>query len=91
VRAAAHTKLLNFTSNVAAVILFALSGHVVWAVGLAMGVGQLLGAQAGARLAIRHGARLVRPVLVVLCCGMAVRLMLDPANPLSLALASLFP
>jgi uncharacterized protein len=91
VRAAAHTKLLNFTSNVAAVILFSLSGHVVWVVGLAMGVGQLIGAQAGAHLAIRHGARLVRPVLVLVCCGMAVRLMLDPANPLSLAVASLFP
>jgi uncharacterized membrane protein YfcA len=91
VRAAAHTKLLNFTSNIAALVLFALSGHVVWAVGLAMGIGQLLGAQFGAHLAIRHGARLVRPLLVVVCCGMAVRLMLDPANPLSLAVASLFP
>jgi uncharacterized membrane protein YfcA len=91
VRAAAHTKLLNFTSNIAALILFGLSGHIVWVIGLAMGVGQFLGAQAGSHLAIRHGARLIRPVLVVVCCAMAVRLMMDPENPLSLAIASLFP
>jgi uncharacterized membrane protein YfcA len=91
VKAAAHTKLLNFTSNIASLLIFALSGHIVWAVGLAMGLGQLVGAQGGSRLAIRHGARLVRPVLVVVCCAMAVKLMLDPRNPLRLALLSLFP
>jgi uncharacterized protein len=90
VKAAAHTKLLNFTSNIAALSLFALTGHIVWTVGLAMGLGQLAGAQLGSHLAIRHGARLVRPVLVVVCCAMAVKLMLDPANPLRLALSALF-
>jgi len=88
VKAAAHTKLLNFTSNIAALALFGLSGHILWPVGLAMGAGQVLGAQAGSHLAIRHGARLVRPVLVVICCAMAIRLMMDGSNPLALAVLS---
>jgi uncharacterized membrane protein YfcA len=91
VKATAQTKLLNFTSNVASLSLFALSGHVAWVVGLAMGLGQFLGAQIGSRLAIRHGARLIRPLLVIVCVGMAVRLLVDPANPLHGAIVSVFP
>lgn len=91
VKAAAHTKLLNFTSNIAALMLFGLSGHILVLVGLAMGAGQFIGAQAGSHLAIRHGARLVRPLLVLVCCAMAIRLMLDRTNPLSQAVMALFP
>ena len=81
-RASAHTKLLNFTSNIASLVVFALSGKIIWTVGLAMGAGQFLGAQVGSRLAIKSGAKLIRPLLVVVCIGMAIKLLLDPANPL---------
>jgi uncharacterized protein len=82
IRATAHTKLLNFTSNVAALIVFALSGQVIWLVGIMMGLGQILGAQTGSHLAIRNGANIIRPLLVIVCCAMAVRLLINPANPL---------
>jgi cytochrome c-type biogenesis protein CcmF len=81
VRATAHTKLLNFTSNLASLLIFAFSGKVVWIIGLAMGLGQFVGAQLGSRLAMRHGARLVRPLLVLVCIAMAIRLLMDPGNP----------
>ena len=83
VRASAHTRLLNFTSNIASLITFAASGKIIWTLGLAMGAGQFLGAQLGSRLAITHGARLIRPLLVLVCCGMAIKLLLDPANPIT--------
>lgn len=82
VKATAHTKLLNFTSNASALVLFAVGGKIVWPVGLAMGVGQFIGAQAGSSLAVRHGARIVRPLLVAVCAGMAAKLLADPGNPL---------
>ena len=47
-----------------------------------MGVGQFLGAQAGSRLAMRSGAKLIRPLLVVACVALAIKLLADPANPL---------
>jgi uncharacterized protein len=81
-RASAHTKLLNFTSNIAALLVFALSGKIVWLLGLSMGVGQFLGARLGSRLAIKNGAALIRPLLVIVCCAMAARLLFDPENPL---------
>jgi uncharacterized membrane protein YfcA len=74
-RATAHTKLLNFTSNLAALLFFLPGGHVAWSIGLPMAAGQLLGAWAGSRLVLRHGARLVRPVLVVASLAVSLKLL----------------
>jgi uncharacterized protein len=82
VEATAQTKLLNFTSNIASLLIFAFSGKIIWVLGLTMGVAQFIGAQLGSRLAMKQGAKIIRPLLVVVCCAMAVKLLLDPANPL---------
>jgi uncharacterized protein len=74
VEATGRTKLLNFTSNVASLLMFIIAGKVVWVIGLTMGLAQLVGAQVGARIAIANGAKIIRPLLVVMCVAMAVRL-----------------
>ncbi len=89
IRATAHTKLANASSNVGALALFTLTGGANWPLGLAMAVGAFCGAQIGSRLAIRAGARLIRPLLVVICCAMALRLLLSPGNPIHRLLVSL--
>jgi hypothetical protein len=76
-RAIGGTKLLNFASNLAALLVFAVGGHVLWSVGLVMAVGQWLGAWLGARLAIRHGARLIRPLLVSVSVILSVKLLMQ--------------
>jgi uncharacterized membrane protein YfcA len=81
-KATAHTKLLNFASNIGAFAVFVVTGNVVWIAGLVMGAGQFVGAQAGSRLAMKNGARIIRPLLVVASIALAIRLMSDPANPL---------
>jgi uncharacterized protein len=82
IRATARTKIANFASNLAGLVTLAFSGHIVWTVGLAMGVGQFLGARLGAGLTMRHGARLVKPVVVTVCCVLAVKLALAPSHPI---------
>jgi uncharacterized membrane protein YfcA len=76
-RATAHTKLLNFTSNLAALLFFLAGGHVVWIIGLVMGAGQLLGAWGGSHLVLRHGAALVRPVLVIATLLVSLKLLVE--------------
>ncbi|RVD72695.1 MAG: hypothetical protein E5V62_10470 [Mesorhizobium sp.] len=83
-KATAHTKLLNFASNIGGFAVFAAVGVVYWKIGLMMGVAQFFGARLGASLAIRIGARLIKPLLVVVCVALAVKLLADPANPLRL-------
>ncbi len=74
-KATAHTKLLNFASNLGALAVFAFSGATWWGVGLAMAMGQIGGAALGARLAMRVGARLIKPLLVATSTLMAARLL----------------
>jgi len=76
-KATAHTKLLNFSSNLGALMILASFGAVYWQLGLLMGCAQFIGAQLGARLAIRIGARLIKPLLVAVCIIMAGRLLWD--------------
>lgn len=80
-KATAHTKMLNFASNIGAFAVFAASGAILWKVGLVMGAGQFIGAQVGSRIAMRNGAKIIRPLLVITCIALAVRLLADPANP----------
>jgi uncharacterized protein len=74
-KATAHTKLLNFASNLGGLIAFSATGAPWWAVGIAMGLAQVAGASVGARLAMRIGARLIKPLLVVTSTLLAVRLL----------------
>jgi uncharacterized membrane protein YfcA len=73
-RATGLTKLLNVTSNLASVIVFALGGHVLWLLGLCMGAGAMTGAVIGSHFATRFGARLIRPLLIVVSLALTGRL-----------------
>ena len=81
-RATANTKLLNFTSNVASLLLLATAGKVLWPLAMSMAVASMAGAFLGARLALRFGAQLIRPLLVVISLALTARVLLDPANPI---------
>jgi uncharacterized membrane protein YfcA len=76
-RATAHTKLANFASNIAGLATLAFSGHIDWAVGFAMGAAALVGATIGAHATMRIGARIVRPMVIAVCIGLAIKLALQ--------------
>ncbi|WP_428605983.1 TSUP family transporter [Sedimenticola sp.] len=76
-KATAHTKVLNLTSNLASLIFFVISGHVIWSIGLTMGIGQMIGARFGARLVLRRGVRLIRPMIVLICILISSKLLLQ--------------
>lgn len=73
-RAAAHTKLFNLASNGASVLVFAASGKTLWLLGLVMAAGSMTGAWLGAHVAIRHGAAVIRPLLVLVSLALTARL-----------------
>jgi uncharacterized protein len=74
-KATAHTKMLNFASNIGSLVVFVPSGAMWWVTGFAMAAAQIAGASLGARLAVRIGAGLIRPLLVVISSAMAARLL----------------
>lgn len=77
-RATGSTKVLNVVSNSAALVIFIVQGHVVWPLALIMALGQIMGGYLGARTGIRYGARVIRPLVVVVSIAMAVKLLVFP-------------
>lgn len=63
-QASASAKVLNVTTNLAALGLMALHGQVWWQVGLWMAAANIVGSCLGTALALKHGAQLVRQVFL---------------------------
>lgn len=80
VEATARTKVLNFTSNIAALLFFVLAGLPVWKVGLVMAVGGFMGARLGAKVVVSRGRKLIRPMVVTMSMLMAAKLLWEQ-NP----------
>ena len=68
-KATAHTKALNFTSNIVALVAFMAGGHVMVYAGVIMGLGQMGGAYVGSHLVLKRGTRFVR---IFFLCVVAV-------------------
>ncbi|EFO33423.1 inner membrane protein YfcA [Roseibium sp. TrichSKD4] len=81
-KATAHTKVLNFASNLGGFAVFFVGGAVIWKVGLLMALGQTIGAQLGSRLAMKNGSKIIRPMLVLSCIAMATKLILEADFPI---------
>ena len=63
--ASASAKIVNAATNVAALLLFGLTGELYWLLGFAMAACNVVGAQFGSHLAIRKGSSLVRRVFLL--------------------------
>jgi uncharacterized protein len=72
--ASAKARLANWTTNLAALVVFVPAGAVVWKVGLVMGAANLLGGYLGARTAIARGSGFVRVFFVVVVSAFIVRI-----------------
>lgn len=76
-KSTAHAKVLNFISNITALLFFVLGGKVIWSIGSVMFLGQIMGAYIGARLVLNKGQRLIRPMIVVVSLVMSIKLLYD--------------
>jgi uncharacterized membrane protein YfcA len=75
--ATGYTKVMNFTSNAVSFILFVLGGQVLYGAGLAMALGEVLGAGIGSRMVVRRGVRFIRPAFVTMVILTTLKLLYD--------------
>lgn len=72
-RASGNAKIVNFASNLAALAVFQARGNILWKIALPMGAANVIGANIGARLALRHGDRTVRVVVLLVVVAVAIK------------------
>jgi uncharacterized protein len=64
-KAAAHTKIMNATSNLVSLTVFIIGGKILFIPGIIMGSAQLLGATLGSRMVIKKGTGFVRVFFLI--------------------------
>lgn len=75
--ASGNAKIANVASCVASLVSYTLAGQVVWAVGLPAALCGLAGGYVGAGLALKNGAKIIRPMFLVVLALLLVRLIYD--------------
>ena len=73
IEATGTAKILNLSTNIGSLIFFILGGNVLWKVGLAMMVGQTIGAYFGSHMVVKGGGKLIRPMIVLVCLAMITK------------------
>src|SRR5690625_3283951 len=72
--ASALAKIVNFATNLGALLFFVPYGAVLWGLGLALGVANLTGGYIGARMAVAKGSGFIRVVFLVVVLALIARL-----------------
>jgi len=75
--ASAIAKVVNVATNFASILVFGISGSIMWVVGLAVGICNLAGGIIGSRVAIRRGSDFVRKFYLVVTFALIVRVLFD--------------
>ncbi len=75
--ASVTAKIVNLATNLGAIVIFGANGKIIWTLGLAMAIGNVIGGLAGARLAMRGGSRLIRNVFLAVTSLLILRLTID--------------
>lgn len=71
--ATAIAKSLNFSTNIASLIVFLLSGKIIWLIGITMMLGQFIGAWLGAHCLFKVPVKYLRYIVVSMCFAMLVK------------------
>lgn len=73
-RASSTAKFVNWSTNLASIIIFGAFGSILWSLGLAMGAANLGGGLLGSRMALARGSGFVRGLLLAAVALLIVRL-----------------
>ena len=73
----AQAKLYNFSTNLASVLFFAFSGNMLFGIGLIMALGQFIGANLGAKMALKYGVKIIKPLIVLVSFIMSIKLIYE--------------
>ena len=74
-RANAHAKVINLTTNLTSLGIFLTGGQVVFALGLAGAVCNMAGNFLGAERALKQGAKITKPVILIVLALLSLKIL----------------
>jgi uncharacterized membrane protein YfcA len=76
-QASAHAKLINLATNLGSILLFFLTGHIIWQIAIPMAICNAIGGIFGARLALARGNRFIRVFFLLVVMATLIRFSYD--------------
>lgn len=73
----ANARVLNFVSNITSLILFAINGKIIYSIGIPVGISMVLGARIGSKIAIKQGAKVIKPLFITMSLLIVIKLLID--------------
>ena len=80
--ASASAKVINFATNLAAILYFAATNNIIYFLGIPMAICNILGAFVGTKLAIKNGSQFVRKLFLIIVSLLILKLGYDIVNNL---------
>lgn len=77
VEATGTTKVINWATNLAAVVVFFRSGSIDFTLGLSMAAANVLGALTGSHMVIKKGQRFIRLIVMIVVLALAAKIGYD--------------
>lgn len=77
IRASATAKIINWSTNLAALVYFVFIGKVLYSIALPMALCNVIGGILGARMAIVKGSAFVRVIFLIVVSGLIIKLAYD--------------
>ena len=78
--ASAIAKFTNVATNLAAIIIFAKHGAILWGIGIALAISNVAGSTLGSHVAIKGGSPLVRRVFLLMTGALIAKVGYDLVN-----------
>lgn len=75
--AAGNSKVLNFVSNITSLVMFAINGKIYYMLGMPIGIAMIAGARMGSKVAIKNGARVIKPIFVTIALVLTLKLLYE--------------
>lgn len=75
--AGGNAKVVNFASNIAAMITFMINGLVIFKIAIPCAIATIIGSQIGSHMALNKGAKFIKPMMIVVVIMMLIKMAFD--------------
>lgn len=76
-KAGGNARILNFTSNITALILFAINGKIKYLYGIPFAISMIFGARLGTIFALNHGNKFIKPIFIIMSLAVAGKMLFN--------------
>ncbi len=80
INAGGNARVMNFVSNLTALILFAVQGKIDYLYGIPVAIAMIFGARLGTVFALKKGSKSIKPIFITMSLAVAFKLLFDLAG-----------